>query len=297
MADIFREVDEDLRRERYRKLWQKYGWVVIALALLIVIATAGYRGYEYYQNRQAAQAGARFQGAQSLLADEEREQAVAALQSLAEEGPGVYDDLAAFQLAGIKPDSGAEERAALFLQLAEASELPQAARNLARARAGYLLLDVAGPERVEAAVAPLNSAENPFRASALEVLALAAYKVGEREQARDYLTEIVTASDAPTSIVTRAQAYLDVMAGHAENVLELPLEEAPAAPALPGAGAMSPSGLAPLGGTDGAAGMPSGGASGILGGQPASDADSLPDGASGASAPAGDEPPQPEGDR
>ena len=37
MANIFNEVDEDIRKERYQNLWSKYGKYVIGFLILIVI--------------------------------------------------------------------------------------------------------------------------------------------------------------------------------------------------------------------------------------------------------------------
>ena len=38
MANIFNEVDEDIRKERYQNLWSNYGKYIIAFLMLIVIA-------------------------------------------------------------------------------------------------------------------------------------------------------------------------------------------------------------------------------------------------------------------
>jgi len=37
MANIFNEVDEDIRKERYQSLWNKYGKYVISLIVLIIV--------------------------------------------------------------------------------------------------------------------------------------------------------------------------------------------------------------------------------------------------------------------
>ena len=61
MADIFHEVDEEVRRERLQKLWDRYSIYIIGLAVLIVAAIGAWRGYEYWQAKQAAAAGAAFE--------------------------------------------------------------------------------------------------------------------------------------------------------------------------------------------------------------------------------------------
>ena len=63
MSDIFREVDEEVRRDQFKKLWERYGIFIIALAVLFVAAVGGWRGYQWWQAKQAAVSGAAFNSA------------------------------------------------------------------------------------------------------------------------------------------------------------------------------------------------------------------------------------------
>ena len=49
MANIFREVDEDIRKERYINLFRKYGVYVIAIIVIIVGTLVGIQFYSGYQ--------------------------------------------------------------------------------------------------------------------------------------------------------------------------------------------------------------------------------------------------------
>src|SRR5688572_23023181 len=60
MSDVFKEVDEDLRREQLKSIWDRFGIYIIGAAVLIVVATGGYRLWEYWQDRKAEQEGDRF---------------------------------------------------------------------------------------------------------------------------------------------------------------------------------------------------------------------------------------------
>ena len=42
MADIFQEVDEEVRREQLKKLWERYGNFIIAACVLVVVGTILY---------------------------------------------------------------------------------------------------------------------------------------------------------------------------------------------------------------------------------------------------------------
>jgi hypothetical protein len=80
VADIFHEVDEEVRREQLKKLWDRYSIYLIALAVLIVAGMAGWRGYEYWVAKKAAAAGAEFEAAIALNEEGKRTEAEAALR-------------------------------------------------------------------------------------------------------------------------------------------------------------------------------------------------------------------------
>ncbi len=67
MSELFDEVDEEVRREQLKKLWDQYSIYIIAAALLIIAAVAGWRGYEYLEAQKAAEAGASFDAALELV--------------------------------------------------------------------------------------------------------------------------------------------------------------------------------------------------------------------------------------
>ncbi len=84
MSDIIREVDEELRRERLANIWKKYGGLIVFAVFLVVTATAGWRGYEYYAERQAEAASERYAAAQKLAADAAKtDEAIAAFNAIA----------------------------------------------------------------------------------------------------------------------------------------------------------------------------------------------------------------------
>ena len=100
MADIFREVDEDIRRERYSKLWKRYGKYVIAGAVAIVVLTAGREGWKQYQTAQREVAGERFAQALDLAASGRETDAVTAFSALADDAGAGYATLARLRGGG-----------------------------------------------------------------------------------------------------------------------------------------------------------------------------------------------------
>src|SRR6185503_20812422 len=94
VADIFHEVDEEVRREQLKKLWERYSIYIIAGALLIIAAVAGWRGYQYFEAKKAVEAGAAFDVAVNLSEQNKHAEAEAAFNKLAATAPPGYRGLA-----------------------------------------------------------------------------------------------------------------------------------------------------------------------------------------------------------
>lgn len=216
MSDIFREVDEDLRRDRFGKLWKRFAPYIIGVAVLIVAGTAGYRYWETRQAEQSAEAGDVLLAAIEAGNAGNHDEAVANLSGL-EDAIGGYPLLARMRRATELAASG-DKAAALeaFSEIAEDGSLDQTFRDLARVRAGYLAVDLEDREAVARRVEPLTDAANALRTSALEINGLAAWKAGNLAAARDWFAKILEGDDAPSDVVGRArmmQALVDAARG------------------------------------------------------------------------------------
>jgi hypothetical protein len=209
MSDIFREVDEDLRHEQYKKLWDRFGPYVIGLAVLIVAATAGWRLWEYWQLHAAQAAGDRFVAALTLADDGKHQAAEEALLAVADDGSGNYPMLAEFRIATEKAAAGDKDGAVLaFDKIAGASATSERLRQLARLRAALLLIDTASVDDLKERVGELAGTGEPWRHSAREIIGLAAWRAGDLETARTYYEEIAADQEKPADLQSRAQFML-----------------------------------------------------------------------------------------
>src|SRR5436190_24046265 len=94
VSDIFQEVDEEVRREQLKKLWDRYGNYVVAALILVVAAVAAWRGYTWWEAKKAAEAGAAFEAASTLAEAGKRNEAEAAFGKIASDGTSGYRHLA-----------------------------------------------------------------------------------------------------------------------------------------------------------------------------------------------------------
>jgi hypothetical protein len=223
MSDIIREVDEELRHERYKKLWDRYGLFVIAAALIVVIGVGGWRAWEWYSAREAARSGARFETAMQLSADGKRAKAEAAFNQLAKDAPSGYRVLARFRAAAEAGKADVKAGVEAFDAIAADTALEVAMRDMARLHAGYLLVDTVPVAEIKSRMEPLAAATAPFRHSANEIIGLAHYRAGETESAAKIFTAILADAETPPSLRQRAQVMSALLSGASAK--------APAAPA------------------------------------------------------------------
>ena len=211
MSDIFREVDEDIRQEKYRRLWDRFGPWVIALAVLIVLGTGGYRGWQYWQETQAQEAGDKFLEAVRLSDAGDVEGTLSALEGLSAASGG-YPQLARLRAAAelAKADRKAEALAA-FDAISRDSSVDEALKSIAALRAGYLAVDMEGYGAVADRVEVLTGEEAPFRAAARELLALAAWKAGNADDARKWISALEDDEDTPSEVSRRVEILSEVI--------------------------------------------------------------------------------------
>ena len=211
MTDIFREVEEDIRRERLKSLWVSLGPFIIGAAALIVIGVGGWRGWEWYQERRSAEIGARYESALELARAGKHKEADDALSQIAAEAPVGYSALARFRAAAeqtaLDPAKGIEA----FDKLSHDISLPTNLRDLAQVRAAYILIDVGNRDEVAKRVEGLAKPENPWRHAAREAMTLASWKAGDEEAARKWAEDLISDYEAPGGTRTRAQLVLDLV--------------------------------------------------------------------------------------
>jgi hypothetical protein len=205
VADIFHEVDEEVRREQLKKLWDRYSIHLIALAVLIVAGIGAWRGYEYWIEKRANAAGAAFEAAAALSGEGKYVEAEAAFAKVAAEAPDGYRMRAAGALAQVKPADAVKA----YDELSADASLGTIWQDLAAIRAGLLLVDTASLADMRRRLDQLAEPTRSFRHTARELLALSAWRNHDLSAAKRYLDMI--ASDAESPIGTRTRA--DVLSG------------------------------------------------------------------------------------
>jgi hypothetical protein len=217
VSDIFREVDEEVRRDQLKKLWERYGIYFIALAVLFVAAVGGWRGYQWWQAKLAAESGAAFAAAASLSDQGKHEEAEAAFAKITKEGTASYRALAAMREAGELAQRDPKAAVAAFDTLANNRALGPVMQDLAALRAGFVLIDTLPYEELRRRIEPLTGADRTFRHSARALLALSAWRANDAATARRWSEMILADGETPPGTRTQAEILMALLGADSKN--------------------------------------------------------------------------------
>ncbi len=216
MSDIIREVDEELRREKLAAIWKNYGGYIAAGAFLIVAATGGWRGYEYYAEKQAEAASLRFEAAQKLAADATKnDEAKAAFEALIKDSPASYKLLSRFANASEIGKKNPKEGAAAFDAIANDSSVDAPLRDLARVRGAMLVVDTRRSRRNDEASRARARAR--LRRSATRrrnCWRLAYVRANDQASAQKLFLELSFDPETPPGLRNRAQRLQSFLFGN-----------------------------------------------------------------------------------
>ncbi len=228
MVDVFDEVDEQIRADRFRALVRRTVPYFIGALLLCVAAVLGVWAYGKFNTGASGKASLAYARGVDLETKGDHDGAFAQFVDAAK-GPAGYKALSLMQEAGIRLEQNkTAEAVSLFDQAAKASP-DKILGDIASLKAAYALLDTASLTDITARLTPLMAADRPYHAQAREALALAKIAAGQLSQARSDLGVIQLMADTPDSERQRAGALITLIdSGTASSLKALA-----AAPVLP----------------------------------------------------------------
>jgi len=216
VADIFREIDEELRQDRAAKLWKQYGKFVLAFAVLIVLAVAGYQGWQQYRASQRLADSARYGAALELVREGKHKEARDLFAAIAREASTGYAGLACLQEAGMQVRLGdLAGAAAAYEAISADTRIEDPLRRLALLQSVQLRVDDASadPRVLIGRLAPLAEGRGAWRSSALELMAILALRAGDQAAARGHLQRLADDLEAPEGLRARATELLFSLGG------------------------------------------------------------------------------------
>ncbi len=211
---FYREVNEEIRQDKARAIWDRFGPFLIGIAVLVVVGTAAWVAYDYFTTERANASGDRFSQALILARDNKPDEALAAFEALEKDGYGAYPILARMRAATVlaeKQDFAGSVKG--FDAVAADTGVPEPIRDAARLRAAFLLVDHGSYADVATRTEALSTDGNPLRHSAREALGLSAWKEGRAADALKLFDSVREDEAAPDDIRERANLMAELIRG------------------------------------------------------------------------------------
>ncbi|WP_192843766.1 tetratricopeptide repeat protein [Aureimonas sp. D3] len=228
--DIFiREVNEELRQERARALWLRYGTMAIVAAVVIVLGVGGYVLWQRHLRGVEAADGDKLLSATTLIEDGKTQEGRTILQGLTQTGVATYPALARLRLAELDLADDPAKGVAAFDAIAGDASVPQDLRDMAALRAAYALVDHGSLADVRQRAERLTTDGEPLRYGAREAIGLAAWKAGDVDTARSFFTELQEDFGTPAGIKRRAGLMVELIEAE-HGAKDAPAADAPAKP-------------------------------------------------------------------
>ncbi|WP_310540782.1 tetratricopeptide repeat protein [Phenylobacterium sp.] len=219
MVDVFEEVEEQLRTDRYKALALKaLPWVGAALAGALLIALAVW-GYDAYQTKTTSKASEQYAQALEAFGAGRADEADRLFGEVAKSGSKAYKSLALQHQGGIKIAAGKPAEAVKYFDEAAEAAPNEIIGDVARLKSAFALLDTAPYKDLEARLTPMTKEGRPYRTEAREALAFAKILHGDLAGARGDFVVISLIADASEGARNRAKAAMDLIdSGSAKNV-------------------------------------------------------------------------------
>ena len=241
MSDIFQEVEEDVRRERYEQLWKKYGNYIIAAAIVLVLAVAAFQAWKTYDLSQRQKFSDRYREAMQAAESGNAAKAETDFSALVKDAPAGYATLSKMHLAAAYIAQNKRDQAVALLRELTGSSNPMVA-NAARLRLAWIMADASPKNDIAQLLQPLSAADSPWRFAAGEVMAYLDLKAGARTQAQAEYQKLAQEAEAPQSLRQRAAGIAEFLTANPDGIA--PTAAAAPAPATP-AGPPAPQGTPP----------------------------------------------------
>lgn len=218
MADIFREVDEDIRHERYLKLWRRWRYWLLGVAAVALGGAVAYVVIDDARESARQAEGRRFAAALDVRDAGRDSEAADRFATLAAESGTGYAALARIAEADALARRGDVAGAvAAYDLMARDDRVPALYRDLAALLAAQRSIDRAPAAEIDQRLVPLVVGASPWRPLAAELSGIAALRAGDEGTARAVFAALVSDQAAPLGQRQRAVELLASLGGSLED--------------------------------------------------------------------------------
>lgn len=208
---FIREVDEDLKNESMKKLWDKYGLFITICVVVALSLAVSYESIKAWYIKRAENWSDTYAVALNLQNQGKYDESLAALNVIIDGKFGAFADLAKMQQVNVLLDQGKEEEAIIALgTIANDKDFNKQLRDLAIIKLASHRLDTATSEEIKNILEPIAS-DNAWYGTAQEMLAIVAVRDGNIEEAKNIYQSLLDNTSVSDELKNRVRDILSVL--------------------------------------------------------------------------------------
>lgn len=215
--EFLEEVQNDIRHEKYQKLWKQYGKTVTTAISGVFVAIALFMLWDNYQDRKRAELSDKFFSALGYIAEGKNNEATAMLDTMSVSDTKAYGYLRDIQKAQLllkNSDAKVKEQGlALYEAMGKNTSLPGFVRDMAHLLAAkeYAAQKSKSVDEIVRMLEGVRGDKNPLRHFAREFIAEQLYIKGDAQAALQTFAELARDNESPDGIKLRAQLMVQVV--------------------------------------------------------------------------------------
>ncbi len=209
---LFQEINEELKQEKLRSFWKKYGIFVIIAVIAILTFAVSFESIKLWQTKKAQTWSDAYAYAYNLQMQGKYDESIDIFKKIENQNGGMYKDLAQMQIANILLEQEKYDEAFTVLNtLIEDSNTNNSLRNIAIFKLASYKLDNAPKEEVEFLLNKLIDGDNSWKNIAKEMKAMLAIREGNISNALEIYNDILNNNELSESLRTRVQDMVSVL--------------------------------------------------------------------------------------
>ncbi len=210
---FIKEVNEDLKNESMKKLWDKYGLYIIILVAAALTAAVSFETMKAWHTKKIQKWSDSYAYALSLQNQGKYDDSIQTFDYIAGQDYGIFSDLAQMQKANILLEQNkTDEALKLMAEIAADKSFNSQLRDTVALKLASYKLENAPIDEIRQLIGGIaQDAENSWQPSANEMLALAYLRDGEIAQAREIYDQLLQSDKTSEVMKVRIKDILSAL--------------------------------------------------------------------------------------
>ncbi len=204
---FIQEIDEEVKNDNLKVLWNKYGLFVILFVVLAVTATVSFEKIKSWKEAQNQINTENYMAAAQLR--ENPDETLAALQKVQQNRQGIFSDFARLQIANVLFSQNKTDEALVTLQgIINDKQVNSEVKNVATIKYATYGVDTMSREEMTKLLQPIVDSNNSWAPLAQDLLAMSAIKNGDLQSAKEIYEKVLQIKDLPENFRVKIQDML-----------------------------------------------------------------------------------------